>query len=165
MYGRSVDARRDEVVHPLEQHPLVLGHVHGRARPLRQVGDAAEVIPVPVRDEDRGAAGAEARELEPDLGRVAARIDDDRLVRAGPPDEVAVRPDRAELEARDVQAHQAVESIRGPDRLLRAPMQSWRLPEIDTPGGSRSPVVLLSEDEGAPCSSASSRARSSATTR
>jgi quercetin dioxygenase-like cupin family protein len=27
-------------------------------------------------------------------------------------------------------------------------MQSWRLPEIDTPGGSRSPVVLLSEDEG-----------------
>ncbi len=27
-------------------------------------------------------------------------------------------------------------------------MQSWRLPELDTPGGSRSPVVLLSEDEG-----------------
>jgi quercetin dioxygenase-like cupin family protein len=26
-------------------------------------------------------------------------------------------------------------------------MQSWRLPEIDTPDGSRSPVVLLSEDE------------------
>ena len=27
-------------------------------------------------------------------------------------------------------------------------MQSWRLPEIDTPEGSRSPVVLLSEDSG-----------------
>ena len=26
-------------------------------------------------------------------------------------------------------------------------MQSWRLPEIDTPEGSRSPVVLLSENE------------------
>jgi quercetin dioxygenase-like cupin family protein len=26
-------------------------------------------------------------------------------------------------------------------------MQSWRLPEIETPGGSRSPVVLRSEDE------------------
>jgi quercetin dioxygenase-like cupin family protein len=26
-------------------------------------------------------------------------------------------------------------------------MQSWKLPEIDTPDGSRSPVVLLSEDE------------------
>ncbi len=26
-------------------------------------------------------------------------------------------------------------------------MRSWRLPEIDTPDGSRSPVVLLSEDE------------------
>ena len=27
-------------------------------------------------------------------------------------------------------------------------MQSWRLPAIETPGGSRSPVVLLSEDPG-----------------
>ena len=26
-------------------------------------------------------------------------------------------------------------------------METWKLPEIDTPGGSRSPVVLLSEDE------------------
>jgi quercetin dioxygenase-like cupin family protein len=26
-------------------------------------------------------------------------------------------------------------------------MDTWRLPEIETPGGSRSPVVLLSEDE------------------
>ena len=26
-------------------------------------------------------------------------------------------------------------------------MQTWRLPEIQTPEGSRSPVVLLSEDE------------------
>ena len=27
-------------------------------------------------------------------------------------------------------------------------MQSWRLPEIETPDGSRSPVVLHSSDEG-----------------
>jgi len=27
-------------------------------------------------------------------------------------------------------------------------VQSWRLTEIETPGGSRSPVVLHSEDEG-----------------
>ena len=26
-------------------------------------------------------------------------------------------------------------------------METWKLPEIDTPGGSRSPVVLLSEEE------------------
>ena len=26
-------------------------------------------------------------------------------------------------------------------------MQTWRLPEIETPDGSRSPVVLMSEDE------------------
>jgi quercetin dioxygenase-like cupin family protein len=26
-------------------------------------------------------------------------------------------------------------------------METWKLPEIQTPGGSRSPVVLLSEDE------------------
>ncbi len=26
-------------------------------------------------------------------------------------------------------------------------MQAWKLPEIETPDGSRSPVVLLSEDE------------------
>jgi quercetin dioxygenase-like cupin family protein len=26
-------------------------------------------------------------------------------------------------------------------------METWTLPEIETPGGSRSPVVLLSEDE------------------
>jgi quercetin dioxygenase-like cupin family protein len=26
-------------------------------------------------------------------------------------------------------------------------METWKLPEIATPGGSRSPVVLLSEDE------------------
>jgi quercetin dioxygenase-like cupin family protein len=26
-------------------------------------------------------------------------------------------------------------------------METWKLPEIDTPGGSRSPVVLLSENE------------------
>ena len=32
-------------------------------------------------------------------------------------------------------------------RLDSCAVQSWRLPEIETPEGSRSPVVLLSEDE------------------
>ena len=139
------DARRRVVVHVLEKHTLVLGHVHRRAGSLGQVGDAAEVVPVAVRDEDRDALGPALGQLEPDLGRVRARIDDDRLGRAGVADEVAVRPDRAELEARDVKGHQAAESIRA--GLHSPAMESWSLPEIPTPEGSRSPVVLRSADE------------------
>ena len=145
MYGAERDARRRVVVDLLEQLPLVLGHVHRRAGSLGEVGDAAEVVPVAVRDQDRGALGPALRQLEPDLGRVRARVDDDRLGRAGVADEVAVRPDRAELEARDVKGHQAAESIRAG---LHSPADG----ELDAPGdptpdGSRSPVVLLSEDE------------------
>ena len=58
---------------------LALAHVDGRTRALGEVGDADEVIPVPVRDEDRRARRTEPREQEPELGRVAARIDDDGL--------------------------------------------------------------------------------------
>ena len=96
----QADARRHVVVHVLEEDALVLGHVHGRAGSLGEVGDAAEVIPVAVGDEDRDAARAAPGQLEPDLRGVRARVDDDRVGAPRPADEVAVRPDRAELEAR-----------------------------------------------------------------
>ncbi len=67
------------------------------------------MVVVPVRDEDRRAAGAGAREVEAQLCRVAAGIDDDRLGRAASrTDDVAVRPDRAELVAVDGERHGSV---------------------------------------------------------
>ena len=64
---------------PFERGPLVLGHVDGRAGSLGEVGDAAEVIPVRVRDQDRRAARAQAGELEAQGRGVAARVDDGGL--------------------------------------------------------------------------------------
>jgi hypothetical protein len=47
---------------------------------------------VTVRDQDRGARGAEPRELEPQVSRVPAGIDHRALGRAAlAPDDVAVR--------------------------------------------------------------------------
>jgi hypothetical protein len=74
-----VNARWDEAVDVLEQRALVLGHVHRRARSLGEVGDGAEMVPVPVRDQDRRAAGAEAGQLETKASSVVAGIHDDRL--------------------------------------------------------------------------------------
>ena len=97
----------------LEQLALALGHVHGCAGRLGEVGDAPEVVEVPVRDQDRGAARAHAGELEPELRGIAAGVDDDRLGRAPVgPDDVAVRPERAELVRVDRERHQAGESNR-----------------------------------------------------
>ena len=60
------------------------------------------MIPVRVREQDRVDRGAHAGELEPELDRAAARIDDDRLVGAAVrAHDVAVRPDRTELVAID----------------------------------------------------------------
>jgi len=76
----------------LECEPLAGRHVNRSAGALGQVGDADEVVPVSVRDENRGAASAHAGELKPDLGGVAARVDDHRLRRAAVgADGVAVR--------------------------------------------------------------------------
>ena len=59
-----------------------------------------------VRDQDRGAACAQARELEPELGDIAAGVDDHAVLGAARrADEVAVRRDRAELEAVDDDVH------------------------------------------------------------
>ena len=73
--------RRVPPFRALEQHPLALGHVDRRSRPLREVGDTQEVVEVPVRHEDRGAARSESRERQAELCRVATRIDDRSLGR------------------------------------------------------------------------------------
>ena len=56
---------------------------HGRpdlgAGSVGERGNAADVVDVGVRDEDAGGARAHARELEPQLGRVVAGVDDRRL--------------------------------------------------------------------------------------
>ena len=66
------------------------------------------MIGVGVRDEDRAAARACTRELEPQLGRVPARIDDDGLGRTAlGAHDVAVRADRTHLVTVDHQRHDA----------------------------------------------------------
>ena len=78
---------------------LVARHVDLRACALGQVGDAAEVIPVRVRDQDPGTLGRK------DF-HVGAWINDDGLGSAAfPAHDVAVRPDRAELVSVDGEAH------------------------------------------------------------
>jgi hypothetical protein len=103
--GAKDEARGREVADPLEELTLALGHVNGRPGPFGEVGDAAEVVPVAVRDQDRDAARFHLGQLEADRAGVRARIDDHRLGRSGTADEVAVRPDRAEGKLPDVQAH------------------------------------------------------------
>ena len=104
--GACSHARRDEVRQVLEQPLLVLGHVDRRLGALGEVGDAEEVIPMAVRDQDRRALRAECGELEPQLPGIAARVDHDRFAgTSGAADDVAVRPDRAKLVAVDDDAH------------------------------------------------------------
>ena len=67
-----------------------------------------DVIGIGVCDEDRSAASAGAREVEPQIGAVAARIDDDGFGRAAfCADDVAVRADRTHLVAVDDERHDA----------------------------------------------------------
>ena len=68
-YGRTAMPGRRERGRVLEQRALAAGHVDRRAGALGEVGDAAEVVAVAVRDQDRGAARAERGELEPELAR------------------------------------------------------------------------------------------------
>jgi quercetin dioxygenase-like cupin family protein len=87
---------------------------------------------VAVRDEDRRAAGAKSAELLEHARRLRPGIDDDGF-RSGVigTDHVAIRADRAELK---------------PPALKITAVQSWNLREIETPGGTRSPVVLRSDE-------------------
>ena len=130
----------------LEEVPLARCHVHRGARALGEVGDPDEVVEVPVGDEDRDAPRAEGCEPESDLGGVAARIDDDGLGRTDAfAHEVTVRPHGTERESVDDRRHAGFESRRGGTNDL---VQIWRHDEVATPGGTRSPVVLYSGDEG-----------------
>ena len=108
MYRAAGRAGGREVRVLLEQGALALGHPDGRAGALGQVGDAAEVVEVAVRDQDPGAGRAHAGELETQVGRVAARVDHGRLGRAaGDADDVAVGLERAEPVRVDDDAHRA----------------------------------------------------------
>jgi quercetin dioxygenase-like cupin family protein len=103
---------------------------------------------VAVRDEDRHAASAESSEFLEQAWRLRPGIDDDGF-RCGVngPDHVAIRADRAELKPVDCKAHEAFESNGGLSRALKiTAVQSWNLREIETPGGTRSPVVLRSDE-------------------
>ena len=75
----ELDAGRREAVEVLQQEALLLGHVDRRAGRLGEVCHAAEVVPVAVRDEDRGAASAKPAELVDQACGLGARIDDDRF--------------------------------------------------------------------------------------
>ena len=66
------------------------------------------MIRIRVCDEDRGAARAAARELEPQLCSVSARIDDDGFGRAALcAYDVAVRADRTNFVTVDDERHDA----------------------------------------------------------
>ena len=100
-----------------------------------------------VRDEDRGTASAKPAELVDQAFGLGSRIDDDRF-RGGlvDPDHVAIGADPAELIPVHCKAHEAFESndALSPTFKITA-VQSWNLREIETPGGTRSPVVLRSD--------------------
>jgi quercetin dioxygenase-like cupin family protein len=104
---------------------------------------------VTVRDQDRCAGCLQLVQLALEQRRLSTRVDDDSLqgAAAGPHD-VAIRPDRAEFMAVDKEAHGRLSLTAGLQLLSSriASMQSWNLREISTPGGSRSPVVLRSDD-------------------
>ena len=77
--------------------------------PGQELGDASEVVPVSVGDQDRDAADADPGELQPELRRVPTRVDNDRFAgRLRGTYDVAVRPDRAELVAIDDQGHRTL---------------------------------------------------------
>jgi quercetin dioxygenase-like cupin family protein len=83
-----------------------------------------------------------------DAWRLRPGIDDDGF-RCGVSgsDHVAIRADRAELKPVDCKAHEEFESNGGLSPALKiTAVQSWNLREIETPGGTRSPVVLRSDE-------------------
>ena len=63
----------------LEHRPLELWHVDRCPRPLGEVRDAHQVIPVAVRDQDAGAARAHACRLQPELCCPVTGVDHGRL--------------------------------------------------------------------------------------
>src|SRR4029077_11846206 len=114
MLGRvrpALDTDRRQLGEALEPLPLSLRHPDLRTRSLGEVGDAAEMVEVAVRDEDPRAGGAEPRELEAGARRIPAGIDDRALRCASlAPDDVAVRLERTELVSVDRKRHRGESS-------------------------------------------------------
>ena len=99
-------ADRREFRVALEPLALAFGHPDLGAGSLREVGDAADVVEVPVRDEDPRARRAEPRELEAKVGRVPPGSMTTALGRAAvAADDVAVRVEGAELVPVDREWH------------------------------------------------------------
>ena len=105
--------------------------------------DAADVIDIGVRDEDRGRPRTHACELEPQRRRIVARVDD-RRVRCAPlgADDVAVRLERSHHEAVDDQRHEERLSV----GVYASAVQRWDLHSPNAPNGTRDPIVLHSDD-------------------
>src|SRR5439155_1130901 len=144
----ELEAGRREAVEILQQDALLLRHVDRSAGRFGQICHATEVVPVAVCDENRDATSGETDELVENPCGVGPWVDDDRLRRrVVGPDHVAIRPDRTELISVHCKAHEAFESNDGLSRALKIrAVQSWNLREIETPGGTRSPVVLRSDE-------------------
>ncbi len=145
------NAHGGELGKPLEALTFALGHPDLGSRPFGEVGDASEMVEVAVRDEDPGARGAEPCELEPEVGGLAAGVYDDALGSAAVvAHDVAVRLKRSERVSVDGERHGGESSALLVRRSTRAgtakSVRHWRLPEVDTPRGSRSPVVLHSRE-------------------
>lgn len=105
--------------------------------------DAADVIDIGVRDEDRSRPRAHACELEPQRRRIVARVDHRRL-RCAPlgADDVAVRLERSHHEAVDDQRHEERLSV----GVYASAVQRWDLHSPTAPNGTRDPIVLHSDD-------------------
>ena len=103
---RARQDSREEVVRAAEDIELAFRQPDRSPRALGEVGERPEVVVVAVRDQDRRAGRARPREVEPDLGCVGSRVDDDRCRRCSVgANEVAIRPDRAERELFDCERH------------------------------------------------------------
>ena len=146
------NSRRRELPRLLEQQPLARRPVHGGARAVGKIGETEDMVEVAVRDEDRCAPRAEGGEVEADLGGGPTRVDDDGVgsgsIRA---DDVAVRPQGAEWELVDDGRHarectDAPTSRCGLRRDRFAAVQSWDLTELEAPGGTVDPTVLMTDD-------------------
>ena len=152
MQARSGSPAGAKLRRVLEHRELARRRVDGRPGTLGEVGQAEDVVEVGVRDEDRDAACAARRELEADLRRGAARVDDDGLRRgAVGADDVAVRGERPEGQLVDDRRHvrecTAAPACRDAARRGSvAAVKSWRVNEIEAPGGRIDPAVLTTDD-------------------
>ena len=97
---------REELARLLEDRPFELGNVDRSTRPFGEVGDAHQVIPVAVRDEDPGAASAHPGQVEAELRCPVTRVDHGAFGCAAlQADDVAVLLRGSEHESVDDQGH------------------------------------------------------------